>query len=360
MKRLRAACLLVWATCLLAGPALAYGPSTLYVPSEGAPAGGCLYARAVQLRQNGPHNGKIYATFEQYTHDTPVFPIYESTDDGEHWTRVGSVCDQENGWGMRFQPFLFELPRPIGDLPAGTLLCAGNSIPQDGSKTKLDIYQSTDLGRTWCFVSSVASGGVAKPGGGTPVWEPFLLMPDGRLICYFSDERDPRHSQKIVHRTSTDGVTWGPVVDDIALPDTRKRPGMPVVTRMQDGRYLLIYEIVGAPRCATYYQVSADPERWDATSMGTHLGRGGTPYVVTLADGTLVAGCGGGRNLYTNASNGEGPWATVPSSLAGGYSRCLVPLRNGRLFLITAGHRGAKRKAVRYADMEPPHVPSSP
>ena len=52
-----------------------------------------------------------------------------SLDSGATWKHVSTVSDRVNGWGMRYQPFLYELPQSLGDLPEGTILCAGNAIP---------------------------------------------------------------------------------------------------------------------------------------------------------------------------------------------------------------------------------------
>ena len=69
---------------------------------------------------------------------------------------------------------------------------------------------------TWSFVSSIATGGEAiSTNGHTPIWEPFLLVANNKLIVYYSDQRDPNYGQKIVHQTSTDGVNWGSVVNDV-------------------------------------------------------------------------------------------------------------------------------------------------
>lgn len=337
-------------------PVGAYDPSVLYKPNPNDPDPGCLYARAVQLKHqsNPANNGKMYATFEQYKKDFPVFPIYESTDNGETWTLMGNVVDQVNGWGMRYQPFLYELPQAIGSLPKGTLLCAGNSIPNDLSQTKIDIYYSTDLGRTWTFLSSVASGGVANPDGNhDPVWEPFLLVANNKLICYFADERDPRHNQKIVHKTSTDGVIWSDTVDDVALGSLR--PGMPVVARMADGNYIMTYEIVGLDGIPFFYQISSNPEVWNASSQGTRFGGNwGSPYVAVMPDGKVVAGAYGTGDLFININNGHGTWYRIPTKLPGSYSRALVPLNNGRLFIIGGGpHGGSSRtQQVTYGDMD--------
>lgn len=132
-----------------------------------------LYARNVELP-----NGDLLATWENYSPEPPLvyFPIYKSQDRGQTWSEFSQVHDQVNGWGLRYQPFLYYLPEKIGDYAAGTLLLAGNSIPANLSHTRIDLYASHDQGRHWEFVSRVASGGVAIPDNGLkPIWEPFLL-----------------------------------------------------------------------------------------------------------------------------------------------------------------------------------------
>lgn len=74
------------------------------------------------------------------------------------------MYDQVNGWGLRYQPELYEMTEDIGDYPAGTLLVAANSIPTDLSETKIDVYASTDEGcvhfRGWEEVESVLMRGL--------------------------------------------------------------------------------------------------------------------------------------------------------------------------------------------------------
>ncbi|GHC94358.1 hypothetical protein GCM10010309_79710 [Streptomyces violaceochromogenes] len=179
---------------------------------------------------------------------TPSDSIYRSTDNGNSWSKLSDVADTQNGWGMRWQPELFELPTGIGDFPAGTILAAGDSVPSDRSATKIDLYASTDRGRTWSFVTNIATGGAAfDTNGQTPVWEPFFLVSDGKLIVYYSDQRDPDHGQKIVHQVSTDARTWGPVVDDVAMPTA----GDPAISRCAWRRAGPKSPSGGVPRAAT-------------------------------------------------------------------------------------------------------------
>lgn len=355
MKRLRGrnikrilgtAIVLALLLVIVSFPAGAYGPSILYTPPSNAPAPGSLYGRAIQAS-----NGHMFATFEQYTSGVSVFPIYESTDSGQSWTKIGNVSDTHKGVGMRWEPVLYQLPQAIGNMAAGTLLCAGNVVPSDRSSSEIDLYKSINEGRTWTYVSTIAVGSAAYCGG-DPVWEPYLLVANNKLICYYSDERDPLHSQKIVHQTTTDGVSWSGTVNDVALSDNSQRPGMPVVTRMPNGNYLMTYEIVGIG--GAYYQISPNAENWNATSTGTRFGNGGNPYCCNL-NGIIILSCSGTSNLYTNTNNGSGSWTQVSSVLSTGYSRCLVPLQNGRLFEICAGWNGSTLNNTTYADMAITH-----
>lgn len=136
---------------------------------------GTLYTRTAELTLSG---NVLLATWENYSPEAPpvYFPIYRSEDHGLTWEHIANVTDQVNGWGNRYQPFLYELPVAFGGYAAGTVLLAGNSIPTNLSNTQIDLYASTDGGYTWGFVSHVAAGGEALPDNGlTPVWEPFIM-----------------------------------------------------------------------------------------------------------------------------------------------------------------------------------------
>jgi hypothetical protein len=329
-------------------PASAYGASTLFTSSSSAPSPGALYARAMQAS-----DGSMYATFEQYTSGTPVFPIYKSTDSGETWTQVGSVNDTQRGYGMRYQPFLYQLPSAVGSLAKGTLLCAGNCIPNDLTSTAIDLYASTNSGVSWTYVSTIATGGDANPNGSyDPVWEPFLLYANNKLICYYSDETDSAHSQKIVHKTTANGTSWSSVVEDVALSSSSLRPGMPVVAKMANNSYIMTYEIVGESGNPCKYKISSNPESWTPTSEGTQFGTGGSPYCAVMPNGRVVAGTYGTGNVYVNNNNGSGSWYYVSTKIGAAYSRCLVPLSNGRLFILSGGAFGGSNNSVTYADMD--------
>ncbi|WNM35749.1 RICIN domain-containing protein [Streptomyces sp. Li-HN-5-11] len=330
--------------------AIARATQTMYTSPSTAPSPGSLYPRGLRLQYSGSSNGTLLATFEQYTSGTPVFPIYRSTDNGNSWTQISSISDTHNGFGMRYQPFLYELPTQIGNFPAGTILAAGNSIPSDLSTTELDLYASTDHGVTWSFVSMLAQGGKAVPNNGeTPVWEPFLMVSGNKLIAYYSDQRDPAHGQKLVHQVTTDGLTWGPVVDDVSMPTYTDRPGMTTVAKLPNGNYVMTYEYCGSPKCAVYYKISSDPEAFGSVTGIALKATDGyapccNPYITWLPtggpNGTLAVGAQSTTDLFLNTQNGaSNAWTRIASTVPGGYSRALVPLADGHsLLVLSAGY----------------------
>ncbi|MEH0548267.1 RICIN domain-containing protein [Streptomyces sp. B21-105] len=333
--------------------ALSRPAQTLYTPPSDALSPGSFYPRAMRLQHNGSANGTLLATFEQYRVDMPVFPIYRSTDNGVSWTKLSEVADTQNGWGMRWEPELFELPQAMGGFPAGTILAAGDSVPYDRwGGSKIDLYASTDRGQSWDFVTNIATGGPAfSTNGFTPVWEPYFVLSGDRLIVYYSDQRDTDHGQEIVHQVSTDLRNWGPVVDDVSMPTYADRPGMPVVTRLPNGNYVMSYEYCNAPegRCSVYYKISADPE-----DFGSVTGRvlrstdgvipSGAPFITWLPaggpNGTLVLSGESQDDLFVNTENGAAnAWTRMRSNVAGGYSRGMLPLADGHSLMVLSGGR---------------------
>ncbi|KKA30496.1 hypothetical protein TD95_002068 [Thielaviopsis punctulata] len=325
---------------------------------------GVLYARSIQLQ-----NGDILATWENYSPEPPLvyFPIYKSTDNGSTWAEVSKVQDTVNGWGLRYQPNLYQLPEAVGEYPAGTVLCAGNSIPQDLSKTKLDIYASKDSGETWEFVSSLGEGGEALPNNGlTPIWEPLLMQHryvDGTVVAYYSDQRDPKYAQKLVHTTSTNLKDWSAIVNDIFDPNSyTARPGMAAVTALPNGQWMYAYEVCGAASaCHVHYRLCATPyDAADSTGIVLTTTAGGqltssptlTWSPVGGANGTLVISSGSQAQVFTNQMLGA-PDAWVPRSVPNpsSYSRWVKVFENdlSKLIIASGGVLGGTNNKIEYS-----------
>jgi hypothetical protein len=371
--------------------AAAAAGTVLFAPTLPQNAG---YPRAIRLSHSGSANGTLLATFALGGDGTPRrFPVYRSADDGRTWTGpIGTVRDTQHGWSLG-APTLFELPSTAGDLPAGTLLSAGQAwVEGDYRQQALEVFASTDHGVTWRYRSSCASESGQPDSKGHGLWEPsFAVAADGSLVCYFSDERSAGsgYRQLIGHVVSHDGgATWGTEVRDVAVADNVARPGMPVVTRLPDGRYLMAFEYCKAgyapdTACAVYVKSSADGLSWTPvsglgtrvqTSDGRHLQH--TPYVawapgggpngtvivsgqqvVTGADGATTEVPESGGTVMTSTNLGAGSWSELtapvtvrPTGGGGpdkqrcpGYSSSILPTAdgNGLLYLAATQLTGA-------------------
>lgn len=326
------------------GGEIPFGPVVVADPGFGA-----SYARAVRLGRSR----SWLATFQQF--GAPGFPIYRSDDDGHTWRRQGNVPNTSDAAGFWLQPFLYELPRAFGGLPKGTLLCAGNSLG-DFTSTKIELYASRDGGATWTFLSTVAEGGAPIPeNGNTPVWEPALLLHGPRLVCYYSDQRDPNYGQKLAHQTSTDLRNWGPVIDDAVGTDYSQRPGMTTVAQIHRNLWIMTHEAGGNSGdnfYAVHYKLAKDPESFGpAPDIVLRDQNGYIPSAaptVSWSDsggpmGTIVVTANGDQDLFINRHLGDpDKWTRLPSAIPGGYSRFTVPLPRtgpprtpGLVFVVT-------------------------
>ncbi|CZS96502.1 related to BNR/Asp-box repeat domain protein [Rhynchosporium agropyri] len=336
--------------------AITYKPvsfKTIYVPPRNYNKPKTLYGRTVQLA-----DGTLLATWENYSVEKPLvyFPVHRSTDGGNTWSPFSNITDTVNNWGLRYQPFLYLLPQALGSLPAGTILAAGVSIPTDLSKTKIDIYSSTNGGLNWKFLSTVVSGGKAVPDNGeTPVWEPFLMVYNNQLVIYYSSQTDLAHGQKLCHQVSSNGLSWGPIVNDVAYPAYARRPGMATIAQLPNGKYILTYENVGISSPSgsgnpVYYRLSSNPLLFDSAPEFI-VGANGvypssSPFVVWTpaggANGTIVVSANSHTDIFINTKLGDaGSWTKVATPQSGAYSREIRVLSDPNwLHIISAGFLG--------------------
>lgn len=387
--------------------------------------GNCaVYPKSAQLP-----SGRLVASFEKSTvvpqsgsADRETLPVYKSDDHGDTWQHLSEVkapaylskdpryAKYTSNWT---NPYLYVLPQNVGSLKAGTLLLASvvsgddayyrehkaadpNWTPSnDGDRSNIAIalFASTDQGVSWKVLNVIATGGWQGGSAGAigqnvaaantykqvdPVWEPYLMVYQGKLVCYYSDENDylgfdpvtgvaepdpangtatDSHGQILAHRT-WDGrrAAWSaPVVDVAGLTQDMGggkteigggRPGMANVVRTTDGKWLLTYEYWGGGANVRYALSDSPLTFRDAagnavTSLPVDAGSGplatgGSPVIVRLPDGRLVYNAAGSGDVWVNESGrSDGVWKEYQTPLGSGYSRDLQYVAGtGRIVIL--------------------------
>ena len=175
-----------------------------------------------------------------------------------------------------------------------------------------------------------------------------------QIILYYSDQRDPKHGQKLVHQTSRDLKTWDAPVEDVAYATYTARPGMTTVAQLPGSKYIMAYEYGGGPGFSSYsfpvyYRIAADPRAFAsaperAITAGS-LAPLSSPYVVWSpeggANGTIVVSDGTRQQLFINRAGGDPKkWEAFAVAQPVAYTRHLRVLKGdpNRLLVMGAGH----------------------
>ncbi|WP_327700149.1 RICIN domain-containing protein [Streptomyces sp. NBC_00459] len=395
------------------------------------PTGGILYQLGDEPCLKGRGNcavypksaelpgGRLVASFEKSTvvtksgsADGQTLPVYKSDDEGTSWQPLSEVkapaylstdpryAKYTSNWT---NPYLYVLPQKVGALKKGTLLLASvvsgddyyykehkaadpNWTPNnDGDRKDLAIalYSSVDEGRSWKVVNVIATAGWQGGSAGAvgrniaaantyrqvdPLWEPYLMVYDGKLVCFYSDENDytgfdpatgvpvldpandtatDSHGQILAHRTwDGSAAKWSdPVVDvagaaqDMGGGKTEiggGRPGMTNVVPTTDGRWLLTFEYWGGGANTRYVIADSPLKFFRGSQTGMSVGSlpvvsgsrplsgGGSPVLIRIPDGRLVYNASNSGDVWVNESGrSDGVWTEYQTTSPAGYSRNL-------------------------------------
>lgn len=318
--------------------------------------GATLYPRLIAVRRNPALKGRLLLA--------TLAGILQSGDDGRRWVRLSAVPEPP-GTTERCCGVVYEVPRRVGALAAGTLLYAATY--HLGARTTIRVYRSDD-GIAWVPHSTLAAGGPLGKG----VWEPqFDVARDGALVVFWSDETDACCSQRLRRARSYDGATWVDEGDVVRGRDPRDRPGMATTAALADGRTAMTYEICGPRRCAVHIRYSADGwDYGDPLDAGARLETADGEY---LAHAPTIAAAGrtmivvgqmvvrpdgrvsprNGRIVLTG--DGRSPWRTIPTPVpvpaaydnyCPNYASAMLPRAGGRAVLMVASAYDAKGRCV--------------
>lgn len=251
---------------------------------------GSEYGRMLKLA-NGDWLA-IYTIYDNngYTYDTnggTRLRVSKSTNNGVTWTNIATITDPgrdlDNGQMIQ--------------LPSGDILMAARSVRWQESY-RLYVYKSTNLGASWSRLSTIdenngTAGSLGNPDKG--VYEPHMgFLGDGRLAVFYANEKhvteSPAYSQIISEKISSDGgATWGSEIFAAWDPsNSGARPGMPVWTKMANGKYILTFEVCGTDACNIHSKVSNDGYTWSSGVGSLVPNQLGAPYVLSMSDGRLA------------------------------------------------------------------------
>jgi len=162
---------------------------------------------------------------------------------------------------------------------------------------------------------------------------------DNQLGCFYSDQRDPKHGQKLAHQTSKDLKTWGPVVNDVAYDQYIARPGMTVIAHIEPiDKWILVYELpIGnsssyGVNYPVHYRIADSPYEFDAAEplpiVINKTAPNASPYVVWSPEGgecgTIVVSDADNSAVFTNQACGDKErWEMHKTPQPAAYSRAL-------------------------------------
>ena len=174
------------------------------------------------------------------------------------------------------------------------------------------------------------------------------------MICFYSDQRDPDHGQKLTHQISTDLETWNSPVDDVSYEEYLARPGMTVVAWIPPiEKWIVVYEFpVGnssshGANYPVYYRLADTPLDFRFSEglpiiINEEKAPNASPYVtwspVGGPNGTIIVSDADSSAVYTNRLGGAlDGWEEHDTPAAPTYSRAIHVLQQYHDHLLIFG-----------------------
>ncbi|CRG84336.1 hypothetical protein PISL3812_01633 [Talaromyces islandicus] len=217
--------------------------------------------------------------------------VVQSTDNGTSWNDQGSATFEDQETHGLDNCYLHQLP------DSDRILMAFRNHERDPEinhyvKHIMLVYYSDDKGKTWEYLSTVATTNTT----GLGLWEPFVMDKlNGDLVLFFSRETrtdGKDQDSSLIHSTDA-GKTWENETI-ISGGDIQKRDGMLGVARLAPGseKMIAVFESLMDNTGITSITSSDDGNTWSKERGSVYRGSGtpteAAPQVV-LVGKTLVA-----------------------------------------------------------------------
>lgn len=249
-----------------------------------ASKGGAWYPRMIQL-----DNGDLLCTVDTNEDGgSTSVKVMRSIDKGKTWGKAetaASFTDLNCGNGQLLQLKNGEIwlsYRATKDLSYGRY-------------TSLRVNNSKDGGKTWEYHSLIIED--ESLGG---VWEPHLGYIGDKIAVFYANDSlisaVKTRSQQNIEFKIWQGDKWSDKYIACDGVKVNSRDGMPVWDKLEDGRYIMIFEAtdkLGHPFIIRY-KISEDGYNWDTERHTLYVPKlngkkAGAPYIIKLSDGRLAA-----------------------------------------------------------------------
>lgn len=175
-------------------------------------------------------DGRLLAGYEL---DNKIFTVI-SSDGGKTWENKTLAVEFE---GLTCSNISF---LRVGDLIYLAYRAIG--FREDGSfYGSLRVSVSENDGLDWKYHSLIAEN-IEADGNFKGVWEPFLIMVNGELTCFYANDSTAVTKYQNIETRTFDGEKWGNTVIVSNGTDHESRDGMPVVCHLSEGGYVLAIE----------------------------------------------------------------------------------------------------------------------
>lgn len=250
-------------------------------------------------------NGVFYPRLEKLSSGR-ILCVFDTNEDDQNFTKIKLVYSDNGGQSFSSAPIVIASESgktcstpELFTLNNGNIWCSYREMYESNGVwyTALKVKVSTDNGLTW---NPLSVGGTIVSETNTifgGVWEPIIGYIGENIVCMYANDGGSITSdgsiQYIQMKTYNPSTGWSGATNVSAT--TGSRDGMPVFTKMADGRYIVVFECtdLSPAKFGLRYKISSDGLNWSGerkiiyTPVAQNK-RTNAPYVINLPNGNLL------------------------------------------------------------------------